>query len=179
MTDEELARRAAQGDSRGFEELVERTKGRLYSFLWHRVGPGAEDVFQEVWMKVWRGLPRWEPREPFSAWLFTIARHAAIDFATREGRRLAEPLEDARADVLAEAAPGPERLAEANAASHRVDLALAELPEEQREVFLLREYGRLSFKEIAALQGCPLGTALARMRYALEKLKIRLEGYDA
>ena len=71
--------------------------------------------------------------------------------------------------------PGPSRAAESAETRERLARALLELSDEQREVFLLREYGGLSFKEIAAAQGCPLNTALARMRYALLKLRGRLE----
>lgn len=182
MTDEELAQRAGQGDPAAFEELVRRYEDRLYGFLFHRVRAWAEDVYQEAWMKVWSHLPRYEARERFGAWLFTIARNAAADAAEREGRRRGVPL-DAPGDEGApiERVPGrggPEEDAEAGDLRARIDAALAALPPEQREVFLLREYGGLSFKEIAEAQGCPLGTALARMRYALAKLRERLEGKD-
>jgi RNA polymerase sigma-70 factor (ECF subfamily) len=72
---------------------------------------------------------------------------------------------------LASPEPGPEREAEAASARVRIGAALGRLPEDQREVFLLREFGGLSFSEIADAMDCPLSTALARMRYAVLKLR--------
>lgn len=175
MTDEELACRAKGGDHEAFAELVRRYQGRLLSFLCYRTGRGAaEDVFQEICVKWWTHMNSYEPTGRFAAWAFTVARHALIDFSQKESRRTFLPL-DGAADVVADSEPGPSRAAESAETRERLAQALLELSDEQREVFLLREYGGLSFKEIAAAQGCPLNTALARMRYAVLKLRGRLE----
>lgn len=175
MTDEQLASRAKGGDHEAFEELVRRYQGRLLSFLRYRAGRGvAEDVFQEICVKWWTHMNSYEPTGRFAAWAFTIARHALIDFAQKESRRAFLPLEGA-AETVADSEPGPSRAAESAETRERLARALSELSDEQREVFLLREYGGLSFKEVAAAQGCPLNTALARMRYALLKLRGSLE----
>ena len=75
--------------------------------------------------------------------------------------------------------PGPERRAQSHQVREGFAAAMARLPEEQREVFLMREYGGLSFAEISRAAGCPLGTALARMRYAVLKLRQDMEEFHA
>ncbi|MBI3553035.1 MAG: sigma-70 family RNA polymerase sigma factor [Elusimicrobia bacterium] len=173
MTDEALAELAKEGDHGAFEQLVRRYQGTLYSYLAYRAGrSAAEDLFQEICVKWWTHMRTYESRGRFAGWAFTIARRALIDHVEKEGRRKASPLEG---EQFAEPLAGPERLAESTELSGQLARALSGLSEEQREVFLLREYGGLSFKEIAAAQGCPLNTALARMRYALLKLRASLE----
>lgn len=175
MTDEQLACRAKEADHAAFEELVRRYQDRLLSFLHYRIGQAAaEDVFQEVCIRWWTKMNAYQPTGSFAAWAFTIARHALIDSVRKEKLRAHLPLEG-RAEAVADPEPGPSAAAESNESRRLLQEALAQLSEEQREVFLLREYGGLSFKEIAAVQGCPLNTALARMRYALIKLRGELE----
>jgi len=163
--------------------LLERFQRPLFSFLYHRIGDAAaaEDLLQELLVRVWRGLDRYESRGRLSAWLFTIARRLASDELAKRGTRRAEPLDDdaSQAQAALEPGPGPEAQAASSLARARIEAAVAALPEEQRETFLLREYGGLSFAEIAEVQGCPLGTALARMRYAVVKLRKALEDLDA
>ena len=175
VTDEALACRAKEGDHGAFEELVRRYQGRLFSYLGYRAGrSAAEDIFQDVCVKWWTHMKDYEPRGRFAAWAFTIARHALIDAADKERRRRTAPLEGP-AEHAADPAPGPERAAGSSELREHLALALEGLSAPQREAFLLREYGGLSFKEIARLQDCPLGTALGRMRTALLKLKGALE----
>ena len=181
LDDEELARRSGAGDEAAFRELLGRYDRRLYGFLRLRAGQEADDIFQEVCVKVWTGLKSYEARGRFPAWLFSVARNAALDHLDKERRRPSTPAGDPAQPAeerLAERGPGPDRLAETDEAAGRIRRALAALPAEQREVFLLRDYGGLTFREIAGVQGCPLGTALARMQYALAKLRDQL-GEDA
>lgn len=175
MTDEDLAKQAKEGDHDAFSELVRRYQGRLLSFLRYRASRAvAEDVFQDICVKWWTHMKSYEPTGRFAAWAFTIARRALIDHSRKERGRGFLPLEGA-AELVAESAPGPSRAAESAEIGERLARALEDLSDEQREVFLLREYAGLSFKEIADAQGCPLNTCLARMRYALLKLRARLE----
>lgn len=172
LSDAELVEGALAGDPRAFPELVKRHGTGLYGYLRHRLGSEADDAYAEVWMKVWERLGRYEDRGRFGAWLFTIAHRLFLDKARRAGRRPQEPLEEEGGEErFASPEPGPEREAEASAARERIGAALGKLPEDQREVFLLREFGGLSFAEIADAMDCPLSTALARMRYAVLKLR--------
>lgn len=173
----ECERLLQTGDPEALPRLFRRFQRPLLSFLYHQTGDraAAEDLLQEAFVRVWRNRESYEPRGRLCGWLFTIARRLAIDFGekrrARGGESLPEELPDPRG--------GPERAAEALISRERIDAAIAGLPESQREVFLLREYGGLSFAEIAELSGCPLSTALARMRYALLKLRKELGDLDA
>lgn len=171
-----------------FERLVERHGPGLFSFLLYRLGrrEDAEDAYAEVVMKAWQAWGTYKDMGRAQAWLFTIAHRRALDRAASESRRRALPLEaDADADGLSaldrapSPEPGPEREAEGGYARERIARALAELTPEQKDVFLMREYGGLSFAEIAKTTGCPLSTALGRMRDAVLKLRVRLGDLDA
>lgn len=166
-------------DKHEFERLIERHGPGLFSFLLYRLGrrEDAEDAYAEVIMKAWQGLAGYQERGRVQAWLFTIAHRQVVDAVRKESHRRAAPLEDGPEPASRE--PGPEREAEGGYARERIGRVLAELPPEQRDVFLMREYGGLSFKEVAEATGCPLSTALARMRYAVLKLRDRLGDLDA
>lgn len=164
-------------DRHEFERLVERHGPGLYSYLLHRLGrrEDAEDAYAEVFMKAWQGWGAYRESGRAQAWLFTIAHRRVVDRARAAALRRAEALEgDAESPE-----PGPEREAEGGYARERIGRVLKELPPEQRDVFLMREYGGLSFKEVAEAMGCPLSTALARMRYAVLKLRASLGDLDA
>ena len=163
-------------DPGAFRWLLDRWGGPLYTYLARRTGDraAAEDLVSEVLVRVLSHIERYRSRGRFAAWLFTIAYRLCLDHLERRrpdaGEAVVEP---------ASAEPGPEREAFSAVAREKLERALADLPERQREVFFLREYGGLSFAEIADALDCPLSTALARMRYAVLKLRKDLEGFDA
>lgn len=162
------------GRPEAFERLVRDHGDRVYRFVKRLVGErGAEDVTQEVLLRVFRSIDGYRPTGRFESWLFTIANNLAIDHVRRQ--RPEAPLGDLEGDVAAErfasTALEPSELAE-EAEVHRAILrAVERLPLDQRQVFLLREEGGLSFQEIAGMLGCPLNTALGRMHYAMERLR--------
>ncbi len=174
-SDERLMLRFQGGDARAFEVLVRRHRTPLFSFLHRLTGDRgrAEDLCQEAFLKVVRASGTWEPRARFQTWLYAIARNQAVDEARRQAFRRAEPLEGCAAEAASEDPP-PDGLAEGALLRPRLEAALAALPEEQREVFLLREYAGLRFPEIAEVTGVPENTVKSRMRYALEALRERL-----
>lgn len=163
-------------DPAAFRELVERYQGRIHGFLIRLAGrERADDLFQEVWLKVLNNSGRYAARGKPASWLFKIAHNAALDDFVkrrRDGDRL-DP--EGGLEGFADGAPGPAEALERDEGRLRVDAAIEGLPLEQRKVFLLREYGRMPFKDIAAELDIPLGTALSRMNYALEKLRAALE----
>ncbi len=178
MDDQQIAAGIRAKDPEAFRELVERHGPGLYSFLVYRLRDKteADDAYADVMMKIWQNAERYQESGRLKAWLYTIAHRTALDRLRREDApALTEALEDRAASPEA----GPERQAESRQVSQRFQEALAALPEEQREVFLMREYSGLSFLEIAQALGCPLGTALARMRYAVLKLRKGLEDFHA
>lgn len=163
-------------DPAAFRELVQRYKARLFGFLVHLAGrDSADDLFQDVWLRVLRAAPRYEARGQAAGWLFKIARGVALNHLSRAGRIEPTAPEDAALEH-ADREPSPHAALEREELAARIDALVLELPREQREVFLLRELGRLSFAEIAELVGVPLGTTLSRMSYAVRKLRARLEG---
>ena len=156
------------GDSEAFDQLVERYQGRLLRFARGLLADGsaAEDVVQEAFVRVWRRRERLRDRSQLDGYVYAAVRNLALDKLRRQRTR-AEHLPKLAISVLAKpAAEGPD--------VERIDRALAELPHEQREVVVLRVYLGLSFSEVAARAGCPLGTAHSRYRYAMSQLRERL-----
>ncbi len=179
-SEEELLRRYLAGDDEAFEQLVDRTGDRLFSFIgrflgdWHE----AEDVYQLVWVKVARRAGSFDGRSRFTTWLFQVARNACLDSVRRRKRRRTISLapkqgEDApeALDTLAADEASPGDTAADEELGRRIRDAVRALPAEQREVFLLREDADLTFEEIGALLGCGKETAKSRMRYALRRLR--------
>src|SRR4051794_17381958 len=166
-----LVVRGQAGDEGAFSELVERFGPRVRYFLRKLTGEpsGAEDLFQEVWLDVFRGLPRLADAGAFPAWLYRIAR----DRAYRELRRRrpdVRPLQDA--DAVTESADGRDFTAEDAAAVHA---ALDRLAPEHREVLVLRFLEDISYDEVAGVIGCPVGTVRSRIHYAKRALARVLE----
>ncbi len=182
QSDEKLMRRYQAGDVGAFEALLRRHRAALHAFLYRLTGDRsrAEDLAQETWLKVVAAAPRWERRARFTTWAFSIARNVALDEARRSSHRTVESLDAPRADgrVLADGvaaeAPGPDRGAESALLRPKLEAALAALPLEQREVFVLREYAGVPFADIAEITGAPVPTVKSRMRYALEALRADL-----
>jgi len=181
-TDEQLLLRFRDGDAGAFELLMRRHRATVFTFLARLTGdrPRAEDLLQETWLRVVAAAPRWEPRARFRTWLYAVARNLATDEARRAVFRRTEPLDDPPGEApplserLPSPEPGPERAAESAELRPRLLEALAALPAEQREVFLLREQAGVPFAEIAEITGVPVPTVKSRMRYALEGLQRRL-----
>ena len=172
-----LVQRYRDGDAAALGELVELHRRMLYGYIVNMVQgrDDADEIFQEVWMKVIRKIHLYRDRN-FGGWLVRIARNQVID----RGRRR-RPVSSLDADTSAGnplidlmSDPGELGAAETAAATDlgvRIQAAVAELPEEQREVFVLRTKADMPFKEIARLQKTSINTALARMQYALKKLR--------
>jgi RNA polymerase sigma-70 factor, ECF subfamily len=180
-SDERLMLRFQAGDPRAFEVLVRRHRTPVFSFLLRLTGDRgrAEDLCQEAFLKVVKASAGWEERARFTTWLYAIARNLAVDEARRMAFRRTEPLqpeepgERPRVEPAAED-PLPDRAADAALVRPKLEAALAALPAEQREVFLLREHAGLRFAEIAEVTGTPENTVKSRMRYALEALRAEL-----
>lgn len=187
-TDTELMEAFANGETDALGAIISRYKMSLYNYLLRITGnaAAAEDLFQEVFVKLTRSPKAYTERKRgggFSAWLFTVAHHAAMDYFRRGSARKTVSLDgDAEnpgaAGRLASGEPGPERAALNRELKSRVEKALALLSGEQREIFYLRHYSGLSFREIAALLKIPIGTALARMSRAAAVLRGELGDSD-
>jgi RNA polymerase sigma-70 factor (ECF subfamily) len=165
-----LVLRCQAGDEPAFAELVERYAPRLRYYLRKMLADAhaAEDVLQDVWLDVFRALPRLADAGAFPAWLYRIARDRAFRM-TRQHRNH-RPL--AEAENLTDGEDG-ESFSAADAEA--IHLALDTLPPEHREVLVLRFLEEMSYEDIAQVAGCELGTVRSRLHYAKRGLRRALE----
>lgn len=161
------------GDAGAFETLYTRHRGGLFRFVLRAVKDRgvAEELFQEVWVRVIESRERYAPRARFTTWLYTIAHNLLVDHWRKKGLSLVALDGD---DVPSESA-NPARQVEAREALARLLYALEALPAAQREAFLLHEEGGLSVAEIAAATGTGEEAAKSRLRYAMGKLKAAVD----
>ncbi|MCX7935617.1 MAG: sigma-70 family RNA polymerase sigma factor, partial [Planctomycetota bacterium] len=179
-----LQRFAEEGDEEAFGRLVAKIGERLYAFIRRFLGEPhqAEDVYQTVLMKVALHAREFDHRSLFATWLYRIARNACLDVLRRERRVRLTPLHAQDSDGAAggeemewEAkSPLPEEQVSRDELARIIAEAVERLPEDQREVFLLREEADLTFEQIGAMLGCGKETAKSRMRYALRRLQAEL-----
>jgi RNA polymerase sigma-70 factor (ECF subfamily) len=197
QADEELMAAYQKGDLAAFAELVARHERRLWNFVRRFVQEraAAEDLVQELFLRVIKSAPEWKPTAKVTTWLYAIARNLCIDHARRSVFRRAVSLdgdgsaaggrgghESSDGRPLLDRLPGPavggERaLLDREIAAH-IDAAVGALPLEQREVFLMREVMEMPFAEIALAVGAGEPTVKSRMRYALERLRVALDGWQ-
>lgn len=165
--------RAANDRNRRVSDVVAREQSRLGRFIRRRVpDPGdAEDVLQDVFFAFVQANDLLMPIEHVTGWLYRAARNRIIDLFRR--RRPQEPLDVD--DLLPSPDLGPDALYERSVLLDAIGAALAELPPEQREVFIAHEFDGQSFKEIAAQTGVGINTLLSRKRYAVLHLRRRLQ----
>jgi RNA polymerase sigma-70 factor, ECF subfamily len=193
VTDEVLMMRFQAGDRAAFGALVTKHKKALYNFVLRMVRSpsAAEDLVQDVFVKVVQSAGDFKHESRFSTWAYTIARNISIDHLRKMSLRRHPSLD--QSSTRGDAADGPtlldrtadahhsasaERTAIGSQIGQRITRCVEELPQEQREVFLLREVGNLPFKDIAGITGVPENTVKSRMRYALERLQESLSEYE-
>lgn len=187
--DEALMIRYQKGDVRAFEVLLTRHRRPVYNFILRYVGARdrAEDLLQETFLRVVKSAGSYQQQAKFTTWLYTIARNLCVDHSRRQKHRKAVSLDqpmgggEDRDRSLLDVLPGKEMGSDRKAISRQLHVtlhrAINTLPGEQREVFLMREFQNLPFKEIGEIIGVPENTVKSRMRYALEKLRMELEEY--
>ena len=169
-----LLRSAASGNMGAFSQLVALHRDRVLRTAYGIVGSRqeAEDVAQEVFIKVWKSLPSHQQKGSFSGWLYRIAVNTSIDALRR--RRDDVSLDD-RDSVPIGALEGvelqPERALLRNDVRRQVTHAIGSLPHHSRSVLILREYEQLSYKEIAEILQIPIGTVMSRLNYARRSLR--------
>jgi len=186
-SDEALMASFRHGDARAFEVLVSRHRRGLLNFLLRSVGnqSRAEELLQDVFIRVIRAKGRYEQTARFSTWIYTIARNICVDESRRAKFRRTVSLDSPRRgrdgeegasmlEMTAEAQVGVDDAAMGPTLQARLAAAIDRLPDDQREVFYMRQLSGLSFKEIGEVVGAPENTVKSRMRYALEKLREEL-----
>ncbi|MFQ5462556.1 MAG: RNA polymerase sigma factor [Phycisphaerae bacterium] len=180
--------RAHRGEPEAFEWLVDAYSARLYGFLYRLTGhrDDAEELVQEVFVRVVRHIEGYDHDGRFEAWIFRIATNLVRDRIRRVGRRpeigqLADVGEEGADGVANDrrtsaGSPSPEAGLELADDVERMQWALDQLPAAEREVIMLRHYSQLSFADIAQSMETPLGTALARAHRGLAKLRRIMDG---
>ncbi|WP_339485408.1 RNA polymerase sigma factor [Pseudomonas sp. EL_65y_Pfl2_R95] len=176
--DASLLLRYRQGDADAFAQLYQRHRLGLFRFLCGLCGDQAlaEEIFQETWLSIVRSQTVQREAVLFKTWLYQIARNRLIDYWRKHGKRdalLDEYDEQEHAQV--DSQRGPEQQLDLSQDQRRLQLALDELPPEQREVFMLRAQGEMELHEIAELTHTAAETVKSRLRYAMQKLRRLLE----
>jgi RNA polymerase sigma-70 factor (ECF subfamily) len=189
-SDESLMVRFQRGDRAAFATLVRRHQGPLFNFVLRQLRSQAlaEDVVQDAFVRVVQNAADFKHEARFTTWLYTIARTLCIDQLRKAALRKhpsldeAKPGKDGDGPTLGEQMPDSkasvDRAATGRELQGRIADAVAALPDDQREVFLMREVSNLPFKEIAEITGVPENTVKSRMRYALERLQSALSEYE-
>jgi len=180
LDDAQLLSDYKAGNTESLGVLVERYRRPLFGFIL-RFSEGredAEEVFQEVWVRAIRHMNRYRQKSLLS-WLFRIAHNLMIDRIRQRRPILSLDTPSTAAGLplseqLCGALPGPDEEVGGRDLGVRIEAAGRKLPPEQREVFWMRMQAGLSFKEIARIQKCSINTALARMQYAVSKLRVDL-----
>lgn len=185
---DQIIRQAQHRDPAAFDALVDRYSSRLYGFLYRFTGrvEDAEDLVQEVFVRVVRMIGQYAHDGRFEAWLFRIAANLARDRVRRLGRTPHHSTLDGPAEDEVDGSGGvtsprivddrrPDGQMELAERCDRLQAALIELPPAEREVVMLRHFSDLSFADIAEIMGTPLGTALARSHRGLARLRALME----
>lgn len=178
MSDEKLVGLYLSGNEKALEILVGRYFKRVYNFTVRYIGNAkeAEDLTQEVFLKAWRGLKKFDQKRSFRAWLWQIVRNVCVDYLRRKKMLVFSALENGEdgerfLDNIADAGESIIDKIDRKELARQIQKHLAELSEQSREVILLRYGQQMSFKEIADLLGEPIDTVKSRSRRALIALK--------
>lgn len=175
-SDESLMLAWVEGDIAAFERLYARHRGRLYRFLLRQLRDPAmaDELFQDVWQRVIAARAGWKPEAAFTTWLFRIAHNRLTDHWRALHYRPPAPADgDERAARIPDP-DTPERTLSQFEERRSLHLALDALPDEQREVLLLRLEQELTLEDIGAITGVGRETVKSRLRYAMDKLRTRL-----
>lgn len=181
----------AGGDADAFEVLVQRHQRAVLNFVYRSVRDRAraEELLQEIFLRVVRARARYSQTAKFTTWLYTIARNLCVDESRRAVHRRTVSLDAPRGntmggdtrnllDTTAAHQPSLDEVARGPYRQQRIAAAIENLPVEQSEVFLLRQLQGMSFKDIAGIVGVTENTVKSRMRYALEKIRVELSDLD-
>jgi RNA polymerase sigma-70 factor (ECF subfamily) len=180
-----LVAKSQKGDYRAFDDLVLRHRGRVYAMIQNMVKNEADawDLSQEVFLKVWKALPRFEARAKFSTWLYRIVHNVVYDWMRKRKLESAGEFDDTlmkESRIAAGARTIPQQNASPDEALHNDELrvkiedAMAKLSSDHQEIVLLREVQGMDYKEIAEILDISMGTVMSRLFYARKKLQTLL-----
>lgn len=165
--DDGWIREYRNGNLSAFEKLYAKYRSPVYAYVKRSVShpETADELFQDVWVKLLSSLNRYERRGKFRSWLFSCAHNVIIDYYRKVSNR---PEDDVEVEAVDASKVNPDDVA------GRIDLALNELPFEQRQAFYLREVLNCSIKDVGEIQDCSGEAARSRLRYAYAKLQEKL-----
>ncbi len=181
IQDAELVSNYIRGDESALSVLIERHKQKIYSFIYSKVYDRdiTEDIFQDTFIKVIRTLKRGKYNEEgkFLPWLMRIAHNLVIDHFRKNSRmpKFDNTGEFSIFSVLSDSSLNAEKSMIKDQVESDVRRVIEELPEDQKQVLLMRMYQDMSFKEISERTGVSINTALGRMRYALINMRKVIE----
>lgn len=182
---------AQQGDMVAYDALVTRHRGRIYAMIRNMIHQEADawDLSQEVFIKAWRGLPKFEARARFSTWIYRIAQNTVYDWMRKRKIESAGELNDEifnreRIDSSSFTTPSggesPDDTMVQGELRVKIQIALGKISPEHREAVILKDVQGLSYKEIADAMSCSIGTVMSRLFYARQKLQALLKNeYEA
>jgi RNA polymerase sigma-70 factor (ECF subfamily) len=175
LEDSALMLRYRDGDVAAFETLYQRHNDALYRYLLRlcHQSATAEDIFQDVWGKIIKSRQNYRPTAKFATFLYRVAHNCFIDHV-RRNKRHTQTFEF-NSENQPDPGEQPEVLTERSLARRRLIAALGELPEEQRDAFLLHEEAGLNLDQIASVTGANRETAKSRLRYAVNKLRVAID----
>lgn len=180
ISDEVLMLQYREGDIQAFETLYTRHKGPLYRYLLHQLRDRAitDDLFQEIWLNLIRSRERYEHKARFTTWLYCMARNRLIDHYRSQKRGISFSSQEEHDVALLQAddCEQPERKDEVTRDIDHLFKLLDQLPEAQREAFLLKEESGMTLEEIAKITNSNPETVKSRLRYAVGKLRAGLRG---
>jgi len=185
VNDQELVQAYIKGDQSAIEILINRHRSKVYTYILLTIKnqPLAEDLFQETFIKVIQSLRAGKYRDNgrFLSWVIRIAHNLIIDHFRKEKQMNSVSNDDSEVDLFNSKKLSDSNIEELIVNSQikaEIRTLINELPNDQREVVLLRHYGGLSFKEIADQTDVSINTALGRMRYALINLRKLIKEKD-
>jgi len=181
LSDEELVRGTLGGREDAFSELYDRYRRQVYATA-YRITQSSEealDATQDIFIKLYRSLASWNPRKAkFSTWLYRLAANHAIDCWRARRRRAESDLVEGAVerDPLRDAFRSPQRAVENREKVDEVKRCVEDLPELQKKVFVLRYFQELKLEEIAAIEGCSIGTVKTSLFRGTQTVRRRLAG---
>jgi RNA polymerase sigma-70 factor (ECF subfamily) len=177
---------AQQGDLSAYDALVTRHRGRIFAMIRNMIHQEADawDISQEVFIKAWNALPKFEAKARFSTWIYRIAHNAVYDWARKRKIRSAGELNDeifererihSSSSTTPSGGEAPDETMVHGELREKIEAALAKLSGDQREAVVLKDVQGLSYKEIAEVMSCNIGTVMSRLYYARQKLQTLLK----
>lgn len=185
-----LVQRCQRRDHAAFDEVVSRYKGRIFNYVFRMVGSSeeAEDITQEVFVRMYQSLDTFRSEASLSTWLFRIANNLCIDHFRRSRKlrahaySLDETLgggDDGERPEIADTTQEPYRALAQGELSERMEQAISAIPEKLRAVLILHDVEDVPYEEIARIVACPLGTVKSRLFHARMNMRQKISAYLA